>query len=96
MKDENVIFETNMDNLSLRSQKSRVRFGDVDTIEMDSLEPSVQVNNGINNKASDGTDSLASDEDFFDDEYNEFKEFDVSDLYRKKQKIASYYNYSML
>ena len=94
MKDENVIFETNMDQLSLRSQKSRVRFGDVDTIEMDSLEPSVQVNNGNNNKSSEGTNSL-SDEDFFD-EYSEFKEFDVSDLYEKKRKIASYYNLSML
>lgn len=98
MKDENVIFETNMDQLSLSigSQKSRVRFGDVDTIEMDSLETSVQVNRrdsqkGVNNKVSEGTGSLASEEDFFDDEYSEFKEFDVSYLSEVKKKQDYFY-----
>ena len=81
IKDENTIFETNMDQSSLRSQKSRVRFGDVDTIEMDSLEPSVQIIN--NHKVSEDTESFGSDEDFCDDEFNEFKEFDVSELHEK-------------
>jgi hypothetical protein len=74
----------NMENsMSLKSNKSnRVTFCDLDAIELDSLEPQIQIN-GDEKEESDvdcdnKSDSVSFSDDFDDDELDKFIEFDVS------------------
>lgn len=82
------IFELrNFDAMSLKSQKSRVTFCESDAIELDSLEPEVQILTirgdvlGTIVEYENNSESLSIHEDFDDENNNEgsdFQEFDVS------------------
>lgn len=78
------VMEVNMENsLSLKSNKSRVTFCDLDEIELDSLEPEIQINGEKDGDSDDidcdnRSDSVSYDDDFDDDELEKFIEFDVS------------------